>query len=88
MADQVLSNLPRVLVDGQLEVRPNHQVPVLAQPTTHRLIVLNSAVVNQLEVGQELVLHLADGDSQAIVVEGIDRLSMITRYGVAVPPTP
>lgn len=80
MNDQPPPNLPRVLIDGQLEVRPGQTVPVLAQPTTHRMIVLNSGVMDTFEIGQRLVLHLPDQPPQFIAVESLDKLSLITRY--------
>lgn len=66
------------------EVQPNLSVPVLAQPSTKRLIVLNSGVMSQFEIGQPLVLHLPDQPPQAIVVEALDQLALITRYTLAV----
>ncbi len=83
MPDQLPPNVPRVMIDGQIEVRPGQIVPVLAQPSTRRLIVLNSGVVNQLEVGQPLLLQLPDEEPLAIVVEAVDRLSLIARYAPA-----
>lgn len=83
MSDQPPPNLPRVLLDGTLEVRPGIVVAVLAQPTTQRLIVLNSALMSQFEVGQRMTLHLSDQPPLPISVEALDQLSLITRYVLA-----
>lgn len=73
-------NIPRVMQDGQLEVREGHSVPVLAQPSTHRLIVLNSTALGYMHIGQTLVLHLPDTEPLPITLEAIDRLALIARY--------
>ncbi|HEY0603095.1 MAG TPA: hypothetical protein VGD69_21110 [Herpetosiphonaceae bacterium] len=73
-------NNPRVMQDGQLEVREGHTVPVLAQPSTHRLIVLNSTALGHMHIGQTLVLHLSDEEPLPITLEAIDRLALIARY--------
>jgi hypothetical protein len=73
-------NTPRVMQDGQLEVREGHSVPVLAQPSTHRLIVLNSTALGHMHIGQTLVLHLPDTEPVPITLEAIDRLALIARY--------
>ncbi|MBA3945902.1 MAG: hypothetical protein H0X37_15220 [Herpetosiphonaceae bacterium] len=86
MNDQPPPNIPRVLIDGQIDMPSGHQIQVLAQPSTRRLIVLNSTIVNQLEIGQPLTLHLPDLPSQAVVVEALDRLSLIVRYTPTEPP--
>lgn len=78
--DQPPPNTPRVMQDGQLEVREGQSVPVLAQPSSHRLIVLNSTVLNHLHIGQTLVLHLSDAEPQPITLEAIDRLALVARY--------
>jgi hypothetical protein len=83
MQDQPLPNNPRVMIDAQIEIRQGQTVPVLAQPSTQRLIVLNSTILNQVEIGQTIVLHLPDQEPLAIVIEAIDRSSLITRYGTA-----
>ena len=80
MNDQPPPNIPRVLVDGQIELQVGQPIQVLAQPTTRRLIVLNSTIVNQLEVGQPLTLHLPETAPQAVVIDALDRLSLIVRY--------
>ena len=80
MQDQPLPNEPRVMIDAQIEVRQGHSIPVLAQPSTHRLIVLNSTVLSQVEVGQGMTLHLPDQKPVPIVVDAIDRSSLIVRY--------
>lgn len=73
-------NTPRVMQDGQLEVRDGHSVPVLAQPSSHRLIVLNSTALSHMHIGQTLVLHLPDTEPQPITLESIDHLALIARY--------
>ena len=83
MQDQPLPNNPRVMIDAQIEIRQGQTVPVLAQPSTQRLIVLNSTILNQVEIGQRIMLHLPDQEPMAIVIEAIDRSSLITRYAAA-----
>jgi hypothetical protein len=78
--DQPPPNVPRVMQDGQLEIREGQSVPVLAQPSSHRLIVLNSMALGHMHVGQTLVLHLADTEPLPITLEAIDRLALIARY--------
>ncbi len=78
--DQPPPNIPRVMQDGQLEVREGHTVPVLAQPSTHRLIVLNSTALGHMHIGQTLVLHLSDTEPVPITLESIDRLALTARY--------
>lgn len=80
MHDNQLPNEPRVMIDAQIEIRQGQIAPVLAQPSTGRLIVLNSTLLAQVEVGQTITLQLPDQESQAIVVEVIDRSSLIIRY--------
>ncbi len=80
MQDQPPPNEPRVLIDAQIEVRQGQAVPVLAQPSTQRLIVLNSTVLNQIEIGQTISLQLPEQPAVSIVIESIDRSSLIARY--------
>ncbi len=80
MQDQPPPNEPRVLLDAELEIRQGHNVPALAQPSTQRLIVLNSNVLNQLAIGQTVVVHLPEHMPLPVVVEAIDRSSLIVRY--------
>ena len=78
--DQPPPNTPRVMQDGQLEIREGHTVPVLAQPSSHRLIVLNSTALGHMHIGQTLVLHLPDIEPMPITLEAIDQLALIARY--------
>lgn len=78
--DQPPPNTPRVMQDGQLEVREGQTVPVLAQPSSHRLIVLNSTALGHMHIGQTLTLHLPGIDPLPITLEAIDRLALIARY--------
>ncbi len=80
MQDQPPPNEPLVLIDAQIEVRQGQAVPVLAQPSTQRLIVLNSTVLNQIEIGQTISLQLPEQPAVSIVIESIDRSSLIARY--------
>lgn len=80
MQDQPPPNEPRVLIDAQIEVRQGQAVPVLAQPSTQRLIVLNSTALNQIEIGQTISLQLPEQPAVNIVIEVIDRSSLIVRY--------
>jgi hypothetical protein len=77
--DQPPPNTARVMRDAELEVRPGQLVPVLAQPTTHRLLVLNSMILSHIHVGQALVLRL-DGAAYPITIEAIDHLALTARY--------
>ena len=83
MQDQPLPNGARVLIDAQIEIRQGHAVPVLAQPSTQRLLVLNSTVLNQVEIGQTITLHLPDQNPMRVVVEPSDRSSLIARYATS-----
>ncbi len=78
--DQPPPNTPRVMQDGQLEMRQGPSIPVLAQPSSHRLIVLNSTALGHMHVGQTLVLHLPGTEPLPITLEAIDRLALIARY--------
>ncbi|HZG66336.1 MAG TPA: hypothetical protein VEZ12_06305 [Herpetosiphonaceae bacterium] len=80
MHDNQLPNEPRVMIDAQIEIRQGHTAPVLAQPSTGRLIVLNSTLLAQVEVGQTVMLHLPEQEPHQILVEAIDRSSLIMRY--------
>jgi hypothetical protein len=80
MQDQPPPNEPRVMLDAEIEIRTGHTVPVLAQPSTQRLIVLNSTALNQVERGQTITIHLPDQESLEVTVESIDRSSLILRY--------
>ncbi len=84
MQDQQLPNEPRVMIDAQVEIRQDYTIPVLAQPSTQRLIVLNSTALSQMEIGQTVTLYLPDQPPMPIVVESIDRSSLITRYSAPV----
>lgn len=78
--DQPPPNTPRVMQDGQLVVREGQTVPVLAQTSSHRLIVLNSTALGHMHIGQTLVLQLQDTEPLPITLEAIDRLALIARY--------
>jgi len=78
--DQPPPNTPRVMQDGQLEIREGQSVPVLAQTSSHRLIVLNSAAMNTMQAGQSFKLVLGDAEPQSITLESVDRLALIARY--------
>lgn len=85
--DQLPANEPRVLADATIEIRQGYTVPVLAQPSTLRLIVLNSTALGQVAIGQQIVLHLPEQNPQQITVEAIDRSSLIVRYTAVQPPS-
>jgi hypothetical protein len=80
MPDQPPPNEPRVMVDAEVEIRPGQNVPALAQPSTQRLIVLNSHALNQTAIGQTITVHLPDDEPFQVVVETIDHSSLIVRY--------
>jgi hypothetical protein len=80
MQDQPPPNEPRVMVDAEVEIRPGQSVPALAQPSTQRLIVLNSHVLNQTAIGQTITVHLPNDEPFQVVVETIDHSSLIVRY--------
>ena len=84
MSDNQLPNEPRVMIDAQIEIRQGQTAPVLAQPSTGRLIVLNSTLLAQVEAGQTVSLHLPEHEPQSIVVESIDRSSLIIRYATPI----
>ncbi len=85
MQDQPPPNEPRVMLDAEIEIRPGQNVPVLAQPSTQRLIVLNSTALNQAELGQTITVHLPDHEPFQVVLESIDRSSLIVRYNLIEP---
>jgi hypothetical protein len=80
MQDQPPPNEPRVMVDAEVEIRPGQSVPALAQPSTQRLIVLNSHVLNQTAIGQTITVHLPNDEPFQVRVETIDHSSLIVRY--------
>ncbi len=88
MQDLPLPTHARVLLDAEVELRQGQRVPVLAQPSTQRLIVLNSNALGHLSVGQSIAVHVPDQEPMHVVVESIDRSSLIVRYGEGnLPPT-
>lgn len=78
--DQLPENTSRVLQDAFLEGREGQQVPVLAQPEGHRMLVLNSPALRHMHVGQTLVLRLPHAEPMLITLESIDNLALIVRY--------
>jgi len=78
--------MPRVMQDGQLEVRDGQSVPVLVQRSSHRLIVLNSTALGHMHIGQTLVLHVPNEEPVAITLEAIDWLALTARYAEYVVP--
>ncbi len=80
IVNQLPPNIPRVVQDGNLEVRPGQLVPVLVQTSSHRLLVLNSTALSHMRAGQRMTLHIEQGDSLAIALEEIDHLALIARY--------
>ena len=82
MQDQPPPNEPRVMLDAEIEIRPGQTVPALAQPSTQRLIVLNSTALNQAELGQTMTVHLPEREPFQVLVEAIDRSSLIVRYSL------
>ncbi len=73
-------NIPRVMQDGELELQEGQMVPVLVQPGSHRLIILNSLALARIQVGQATLLHIDDLGTQTILIQEIDRLALIVRY--------
>ena len=84
MQDQPPPHTARVLRDAQIEIRAGHSVDALAQPSTQRLLVLNSHALDQIAIGQTITLHMEDHDPMQVVVESVDHSSLILRY--AMPP--
>lgn len=78
--DQPPPNIARVVQDGDLEVRNGQLVPVLVQPASHRLLVLNSTALSHMQPGQHLTLHMEHGASLQITLVEIDQLALIARY--------
>ena len=86
--DQPPPNTPRVIQDGNIEIRHGQTVPVLVQTSSHRLLVLNSNALSQMRPGQRVTLHLEHGDELPITLAEIDQLALIARYtDVAESPT-
>jgi hypothetical protein len=78
--DQPPPNTPRVVQDGNLEVRNGQLVPVLVQRSSHRLLVLNSTALSHMRPGQHMTLHIEHEDSLAITLAEIDHLALLARY--------
>jgi len=66
--------------DGHLELQEGQLVPVLVQPGSHRLIILNSPALARIQVGHATTLHIDDMGTQTILIQEIDRLALIVRY--------
>jgi hypothetical protein len=73
MNDNQLPNEPCVMINVQIEIRQGHSALVLAQPSTGRLIVLNSMLLAQVEIGQAVTRHLPEQEPYPIVAEAIAR---------------
>jgi hypothetical protein len=72
-------NLPRVLLDGELLINKN-KVPVLISAGNHRLVVLQSQSIYEMQVGQTGTLQSDVRGSQEITIADIDRLALVVRY--------
>jgi hypothetical protein len=78
-------NLPRVLLDGELHINKN-KVPVLISAGNHRLVVLQSQSIYEMQVGQSGTLQSDVRGSQEIVIADIDRLALVVRYDLKTAP--
>ena len=59
---------PQPGITGSRQLKGRHAVPVLAQPSSHRLIVLNSTALSHMHIGQTLMLHLAEAEPLTITL--------------------
>ncbi|HEY1014346.1 MAG TPA: hypothetical protein VGE07_16655 [Herpetosiphonaceae bacterium] len=77
-------NVPRVLLDGELAIN-KLRVPVLVSPGNHRLVVLQSQAMYEMQPGQHGVLTTTSRPAQEITIADMDRLALVLRYEVDTP---
>jgi hypothetical protein len=78
-------NVPRVLLDGELAYNKS-RVPVLISPGNHRLVVLQSQAMYEMQPGQHAVLTSSARGTQEITIADIDRLALVLRYEIDTAP--
>ena len=81
ITDTPPANLPRVLIDGELHIN-KAKVPVLISAGNHRLVVLQSQSIYEMQIGQVGLLQSDLRSSQEIVLADIDRLALVVRYEI------
>ncbi len=74
-------NLPRVLLDGELQINKN-KVPVLISAGNHRLVILQSQSIYEIQVGQTAKLVNDLRGTQEVVIVDVDRLALVVRYEI------
>ncbi len=74
-------NLPRVLLDGELQINKN-KVPVLISAGNHRLVILQSQSIYEIQVGQTAKLVNDLRGTQEVVIADVDRLALVVRYEI------
>jgi hypothetical protein len=79
LIDQPPPNLPRILIDGELAVN-KLRIPVLISAGNHRLIVLQSQAIYDLQFGQQGVLTGTNRPAQDVTIADVDRLALVVRY--------
>jgi hypothetical protein len=81
ITDVAPANVPRVLLDGELLINKN-KVPVLISAGNHRLVILQSQSIYEIQVGQEATLINDLRGNQDIVIADVDRLALVVRYEI------
>ena len=74
-------NVPRVLLDGELHINKN-KVPVLISAGNHRLVILQSQSIYEIQVGQDATLVNDLRGTQEVVIADVDRLALVVRYAI------
>lgn len=81
ITDIALPNVPRVLLDGELHIN-TIKVPVLISAGNHRLVVLQSQAIYEMQVGQSAILSSDIRGTQDVLIADIDRLALVVRYEI------
>ena len=81
IADVAPPNVPRVLLDGELHINKN-KVPVLISAGNHRLVILQSQSIYEIQVGQDATLVNDLRGTQEVVIADVDRLALVVRYEI------
>ncbi len=80
-------NVARVLLDGELAIN-KARVPVLISPGNHRLVVLQSQALYEMQPGEHGTLTSPTRSTQEITIQEIDRLALVVRYEIDTPARP
>lgn len=80
------ANTARVLLDGDLHIHKT-KVPVLISAGNHRLVVLQSQALYDMDIGDAALLVSEARGNQEITIADIDRLALVVRYELANQPS-